>query len=181
MYKYADTTPFSRRFNHEETPWSRQPHHFNVCRVIVQLFRWCCWIQLSNSLPKSWLHTKPRVCGECLVLHKTPQLEHREWHHGYSLELQREPTLIFRMWLLSVLTQARDNYLYILTFKVKVTVYVKNTNLRYVPRYVVNHTIDCCAALAGDSSDPMGRLVMDDVRKYTNFNHPCPLSVGFNN
>lgn len=136
MYKYADTTPFSRRFNHEETPWSRQPHHFNVCRVIVQLFRWCCWIQLSNSFPKSWLHTKPRVCGECLVLHKTPQLEHREWHHGYSLELQREPTLIFRMWLLSVLTQARDNYLYS-------TVQGESDRLREEHKFALCATIRC--------------------------------------
>lgn len=59
----------------------------------------------------------------------------------------------------------------------KVTLYTKNTNLRYVPRFMINHTVDVCKALAGDKSDGLGKMVANYLETYSNFAHPCPLQV----
>lgn len=60
---------------------------------------------------------------------------------------------------------------------IKTTVYVKNNNLRYVPRYIINNTVDICAAMAGDMTNPLAILYKDYLSKTSNFFHSCPLSV----
>lgn len=61
--------------------------------------------------------------------------------------------------------------------KVKLTTLVQNTNMRYVPRYLINATVDICAMLAGDTTNPLSRMLVHGLAKHANFAHPCPLSV----
>lgn len=60
---------------------------------------------------------------------------------------------------------------------VAATILVRNNNMRYVPRYIINSTIDLCAGLAGDTSNPLAVIIVKFLEKRSNFYHPCPLSV----
>lgn len=60
---------------------------------------------------------------------------------------------------------------------IKMTLFIRNNNMRYVPRYVINTTVDLCAALAGDKSNGAGIIIAAWLKRTSNFYHPCPLSV----
>lgn len=60
---------------------------------------------------------------------------------------------------------------------IKMTVFVRNDNMRYVPRYIINTTVDLCAALAGDTSNGLAVMFVQHLKSTSNFYHPCPLSV----
>lgn len=61
----------------------------------------------------------------------------------------------------------------------KFTLYIKNTNARYIPRHIINTTLDICAMLNHKMSNPFFDHHIEDLKKYSNYGHPCPFSVSY--
>lgn len=66
-----------------------------------------------------------------------------------------------------------------LCLQARVTAYVQNTNMRYVPRYIINATIDICKHTAQTDIMPVLAQTISNMAENSNIVHPCPMKVSF--
>lgn len=61
----------------------------------------------------------------------------------------------------------------------KYSTFIKNNNLRYVPRYVINATADVCSFYNAGTTlkSIVTKNYVAKMKKNSNYAHPCPYSV----